>query len=120
MNINSQRKARRGGRSPLADHLRRDHCVSVRLNREELELLDNKRVSRQRGEWLRMAGLDKLPPQVPKLNQEAWGDLGRLASNLGQILAGINAGKIKVVGHGLEQLLDDIRQKIIKLRASIL
>ncbi|MEF6206920.1 ATP-binding protein, partial [Escherichia coli] len=38
----------------------RTHCVSVRLNEEELSILDSKRGPYKKGEWLRMASLNKL------------------------------------------------------------
>ncbi len=43
----------------------RTHCVSVRLNNSELQLLNTKRGSTSKGEWLRMASLQKLPMNVP-------------------------------------------------------
>lgn len=44
----------------------RHHCISVRLNEEELILLDRKRGQYKKGEWLRMASLNKLPPVLPE------------------------------------------------------
>jgi hypothetical protein len=43
----------------------RIHCVSVRLNKEELELLNASRGDKRKGEWLRLASLQKLPA-IPK------------------------------------------------------
>jgi hypothetical protein len=37
-----------------------------RLNKEELELLNASRGDKRKGEWLRMASLQKLPAIVPK------------------------------------------------------
>ena len=45
----------------------RIHCVSVRLNKEELELLNASRGDKRKGEWLRMASLQKLPPAIPAI-----------------------------------------------------
>ena len=39
----------------------RSHCVSVRLNNEELTLLNEKRGRHRKGEWLRLSLLNKLP-----------------------------------------------------------
>lgn len=50
----------------------RHHCISVRLNEEELILLDRKRGQYKKGEWLRMASLNKLPPVLPEIKREAW------------------------------------------------
>lgn len=50
----------------------RSYCVSVRLNIEELQILEVKRGPYKKGEWLRMASLQKLPPVIPEINTEAW------------------------------------------------
>ena len=60
----------------------RSHCVSVRLNEEELTILDSKRGQYKKGEWLRMASLNKLPPVLPEINREAWIKLGSLSQDL--------------------------------------
>ncbi|ECO1613231.1 ATP-binding protein [Salmonella enterica subsp. enterica serovar Paratyphi B] len=64
----------------------RTHCISVRLNQEELIILDSKRGQYKKGEWLRMASLDKLPPVLPEINREAWIKLGSLAQDLNYLL----------------------------------
>ncbi|EAV1661740.1 ATP-binding protein [Klebsiella variicola] len=64
----------------------RTHCVSVRLNEEELLTLDNKRGQYRKGEWLRMASLNKLPPVLPEINREAWIKLGSLSQGLNHLL----------------------------------
>ncbi|EAM8615719.1 ATP-binding protein [Salmonella enterica] len=64
----------------------RSHCVSVRLNEEELTILDSKRGQYKKGEWLRMASLHKLPPVLPEINREAWIKLGKLTQDLNHLL----------------------------------
>ncbi|POP40542.1 ATP-binding protein [Superficieibacter electus] len=64
----------------------RTHCVSVRLNEEELIILDSKRGQYKKGEWLRMASLNKLPPVLPEINREAWIKLGSLSRDLNYLL----------------------------------
>ena len=64
----------------------RSHCVSVRLNEEELIILDSKRGQYKKGEWLRMASLNKLPPVLPEINREAWITLGSLSQDLNFLL----------------------------------
>lgn len=64
----------------------RTHCVSVRLNEEELIILDSKRGQYKKGEWLRMASLNKLPPALPEINREAWIKLGSLSRDLNYLL----------------------------------
>lgn len=50
----------------------RIHCISVRLNNNELQILNIKRGNKSKGEWLRMLFLQNLPPVVPTINTEAW------------------------------------------------
>ncbi|MCO5784665.1 ATP-binding protein [Citrobacter meridianamericanus] len=70
----------------LPRHEIRTHCVSVRLNEEELNILNDKRGEYKKGEWLRMASLNTLPPVLPEINREAWVMLGKLAQELNQLL----------------------------------
>lgn len=64
----------------------RTHCISVRLNEEELFILNSKRGQYKKGEWLRMASLNKLPPVLPEINRDAWIMLGSLAQDLHHLL----------------------------------
>lgn len=89
--MNDERRRRRGP-GTLDPEEKREHCVSVRLNVRELAQLDELRAKFQRGEWLRMASLDKLPPSIPLLNIQAWSELARAAANLNQIARALNAG----------------------------
>jgi hypothetical protein len=81
-------RAKRGGRTPLKDP--RTHCVSVRLNDEELNILNTKRGKMKQGEWLRCAALDKLPPNIPEPNITKWQELAKAANNLNQIARKLN------------------------------
>lgn len=85
---NISRVSRRGKfhTEKLPDNEIRYHYVSVRLNEEELILLDSKRGQYKKGEWLRMASLDKLPPVLPEINREAWIKLGSLSQDLNYLL----------------------------------
>lgn len=105
------RSARRGP-APLPADVRREHCVSVRLNAAELATLDARRGAYQRGEWLRMAALDKLPPTVPAINAQAWAELARAAANLNQIARALNAGE-KVERGGIRDQLNQFRAALI-------
>lgn len=64
----------------------RSYCVSVRLNENELSILEEKRGSYKKGEWLRMASLNKLPLVLPEINKSAWVELGRLSQDLNRLL----------------------------------
>ncbi|EHS1707960.1 ATP-binding protein, partial [Escherichia coli] len=69
----------------------RHHCISVRLNEEELIILDSKRGQYKKGEWLRMASLNKLPPVLPEINREAWIKLGSLSQDLNYLLSHLDS-----------------------------
>lgn len=68
----------------------RHHCISVRLNAEELIILDSKRGQFKR----RMAQdgfLNKLPPVLPEINREAWIKLGSLSQDLNHLLSHLDS-----------------------------
>ncbi|EBR5511662.1 hypothetical protein B8133_25185 [Salmonella enterica] len=64
----------------------RTHCVSARFNHEELQLLNMKRGDKSKGEWLRLASLDKLPLSVPAINIEAWKSLAEISQKLNNLI----------------------------------
>ncbi|EFB7644539.1 TPA: hypothetical protein L9224_004961 [Klebsiella pneumoniae] len=64
----------------------RIHCVSVRFNKEELELLNANRGDRSKGEWLRLTSLDKLPVIVPAINLEVWQSLSDISQKLNRLI----------------------------------
>lgn len=113
--VAADRAARRGP-VPLPAADKRGHCVSVRLNGRELAQLDAQRGRFQRGEWLRMAALDQLPPTVPEANVRAWAELARLAANLNQAQFAINRGDSDV--HQVE-LLEHLREAVSALRREL-
>ncbi|MBO1560700.1 hypothetical protein [Yersinia pseudotuberculosis] len=65
----------------------RIHCVSVRFNKKELELLNANRGS----EWLRLTSLDRLPPVVPAINVEAWKSLSDISQKLNRLISHLDA-----------------------------
>lgn len=109
-----ERRSRRGPFS-LDPSEKREHCVSVRLNVGELDKLDDRRGPFQRGEWLRMAALDKLPPTIPAINSQAWAELARAAANLNQLARAVNAGATIEKG-GLRDQLNEFRAALIGAR----
>jgi len=113
--VPADRAARRGP-DPLPASEKRGHCVSVRLNVSELAQLDAVRGRSQRGEWLRMAALDQLPPTVPEANVRAWVELARLAGNLNQAQVVINRGD---AGTHQVELLEDLKQAVSALRREL-
>lgn len=93
VNVDEARRAARLGPVPALEHELRTHCVSARLNRNELTQLDQLRLSvhMQRGEFLRAASLHQLPPRAaPELNRHAWAELARTAAALNQIAHRLN------------------------------
>ena len=90
-NLDLQKRSRRGPK-PLPTDETRTHCVSVRLNVVELAQLDSQRGEMQRGEYLRVAALHRLPSVVPEINKKSWVELSRLSANLNQYQAAVNAG----------------------------
>ena len=69
----------------------RSHYVSVRLNDEELTLLNEKRGRHRKGEWLRLSLLNKLPAVVPAINFEAWKTLGEISQKLNKLVAHLDS-----------------------------
>ena len=69
----------------------RTHCVSVRLNNAELQHLNTKRGSTSKGEWLRMALLQKLQTIVPPVNIDTWKTLGEINQKLNRIALHIDS-----------------------------
>ena len=116
MDVDSTRFRRRGP-SPLDATDKRTHCVSVRLNVAELRLLDARRGHYQRGEWMRMASLDKLPPTIPSINLKAWAVLATVVSNLNQYQASINQGNAHAIPSGV---LEDLRDQVQALRVKLI
>ncbi|WP_233964657.1 hypothetical protein [Pectobacterium versatile] len=69
----------------------RIHCVSVRFNKEELEILNSNRGNKSKGEWLRLTSLDKLPPVVPAINVEGWKSLSDISQKLNRLISHLDA-----------------------------
>ncbi|WP_447866117.1 hypothetical protein [Rahnella bonaserana] len=69
----------------------RIHCVSVRFNKKELELLNANRGNTSKGEWLRLTSLDKLPHVVPAINVEAWKSLSDISQKLNRLISHLDA-----------------------------
>lgn len=112
--MDSDRKSKRGP-PPLPQTERRTHCVSVRLNGYELQILDRRRGPYQRGEWIRMASIDRLPPQIPELNRNAWIQLSRASANLNQLAHHLNAGGMQECGETVS-LLSEFRRSLIECK----
>ena len=98
--------------------LLRTYCVSVRLNDDELNKLNHLRKNHSKGEWLRMASLQKLPPVIPAINTEAWKALSDISQKLNRIAAHID-GKSKD-SHLTHTELFAVKRQLEELRTNLL
>ncbi|MFJ5459233.1 hypothetical protein [Pectobacterium sp. CHL-2024] len=69
------------------NNILRCHCVSVRLNNEELSLLNERRGRHRKGEWLRMAFLHNLPVVIPAISLDTWKTLSEISQKLNRLVA---------------------------------
>ncbi|HAW7199134.1 TPA: hypothetical protein JLB87_004081 [Escherichia coli] len=81
---------------PINNHIPTDqslriHCISVRFNKEELDILNKNRGDKSKGEWLRLTSLDRLPPVIPSINLEAWKSLSDIAQKLNKLINHLDA-----------------------------
>lgn len=97
----------------------RTYCISVRLNIEELKLLNLKRGSYKKGEWLRMASLQKLPPVIPTINTKAWKALTDISQKLNRIATHIDCkSKDSKLTHtelfAVKRQLEELRHNLLR------
>lgn len=97
---------------------KRVYCISVRLNNKELEILNVNRGGYNKGEWLRMAFLHKLPSIIPEINIESWRALSDISQKLNRIAAHID-GKSKDSQLTHTELFA-VRRQIIEVRQHLL
>lgn len=122
------RKRRRGpAPRPLGE--KRRHRVSVYLNDAELTALiaqvfpgqevkgEAQGVRQALGRHMRDATFDRLPPQVPAINREAWIELSRLAGNLNRYQVAIEEGHAQGMPPGL---VVELREQVQALRRDLL
>ena len=118
--IDLSKISRRGSfdKSKLPSESVRSYCVSVRLNVEELQLLNIKRGSYKKGEWLRMASLQRLPPAIPAINTKAWKALTDISQKLNRIATHIDCkSKDSQLTHtelfAVKRQLEELRQNLL-------
>lgn len=117
--IDLSKISRRGSfdKSKLPSEAVRNYCVSVRLNIEELQLLNIKRGSYKR----RVASngfLQRLPPAIPAINTKAWKALTEISQKLNRIAAHID-GKSKD-SHLTHTELFAVKRQLEELRTNLL
>ena len=102
----------------LSHNQLRSHCVSVRLNDAELKLLNEKRGRYRKGEWVRLALIEKLPVTVPPINLEAWKSLSEISQKLNKLVAHLDN---KSHGSSLTQTeLFAVKRQISELRMKLI
>lgn len=126
----TDRAKRRRGPPPIPLAEKRRHRVSVYLNDAELagligwvfpgdDQVDGTAlgVRRELGRYMRDATFDRLPPQIPAINRDAWTELARLAGNLSRYVVAIDRG------HAMgtpPELVADLREQVQTLRRELL
>ncbi len=110
------------GRPKLPQSERRTaKAPNVRLNEEELEIVEQK--AGDAGvtitEWMRLTALDRDPPLrrvIPELNRAAWLELSKLAASVNGALWRFQAGD----EDGLHTVLEAIRYELAAVRNELI
>ncbi|EIW6585414.1 hypothetical protein MF483_004629 [Escherichia coli] len=97
----------------------RTHCISVRLNENELDILNSQRKIYSKGEWLRMVLLQNLPPVIPAINTEAWKALTVISQKLNRIATHIDCkSKDSQLTHtelfAVKRQLEELRHNLLR------
>lgn len=102
----------KGGRPKKAPDEKRNVRVGCRLTDGEVLLLDKRRGKVSRGEYLRRAAFENAPRPVPKINRQAWSDLGRSLGNLSTLAVAMRGGAYAEL-QDVEKVVRDVRLKLI-------
>lgn len=102
----------------------RTHCVSVRFNQAELEILNINRRDKSKGEWLRLTSLEKLPVIVPEINIESWKLLSDISQKLNRIINHLdtkssNSELTKTEIFAVKRLINELRSCLIASELSV-
>lgn len=86
----------------------REHFVNIRMDDEEIRLLDNfrKDTALSRSSYMRVAALGSPPRIIPSINREQWVALSRVGSNLNQLAAAANRGILQ------KEALDSVKEAV--------
>lgn len=122
-------KKRRRGPTPKPLTELRNHRISIYLTDEELialvaqafpgEDVDPKKKGLRQAlaRYMRDATFDRIPPQIPAINREAWIELSRLAGNFNGYLVAIKQGHAQGM---LPDLIVGIRDQVQVLRRELI
>lgn len=120
MNKTKHKAKGRGGRPSIPSDQVRRHTIGVRVNEDERSRIQEKadRMNMAPAQWLRHAALDRiLPPcPAPKLNRDMYVELGKIGTNINQLVKVANSGKTPPVLPAFRNLVNTI----INLRLEIL
>ena len=94
----------------------RTHCISVRLNDDELKKLIEAKGGFAKGEALRLMSFTNMPAQIPAINSNSWASLARTTANLNQLLKMIHTAKSED-WQMIKQAVDEVQQLRKKLLA---
>jgi hypothetical protein len=118
-------RGRRGGRPQLDDAMRRTNRINVPVNEEEKSLIRGKATAyRMSGAvFLRKLGLGhRMRRPLPAINIQAYRELGRMASNLNQVVILSNRGREVGItpefAQQLFELLQSIRRALLGVEKS--
>lgn len=115
--MNDNHASRRRGRKALPAVEKRRHPITCRLTDKELALVDMRRQSISRGEYIRRAALGRVPPVIPAINSEAWAQLARAAGNLATIANAMRGGGY-VEADELRRIVTEFRRRLIGVKSS--
>lgn len=106
-------RGRRGGRPRLDDAVRRTDRINVPVNEEEKALIRGKATTyRMSGAFfLREVGLGhRMRRPLPAINIEAYRELGKMATNLNQVVTLLNRGREVGIAPEFAQQLFELLQ----------
>ena len=93
----------------------RTHCVTTRLNDEELEELKRRKGNIPYGVYVRQVLLGRPPKQVPEVNRKAYAETARWASALNQIARKLNMGEDVDISE-ISRVLSAFRQSLLGIK----
>ena len=94
----------------------RDIKITIRLNPEELKMLDQKRGIVPRATFFRKNLIHaKIPAGVPKINRQAYIETARWAANLNQIAYALHNFGDEIPAEGIREIYSYLKKFRLKL-----
>lgn len=112
------------GRPRLTDEKRRSITLPVRLNDDELVVIEAKAIEAgiSPSAWMRLAAQERNPPPrrvLPELNWKAWKELSQVSRDLRNAVRNFKSGSDSELGARVEQMrreLAAVRNQLIGTR----